>query len=219
MGTGNANIAVVTGGHSFDVPAFHDLFRSLSGVTPYIQHLDDFCSSPDAVRDGYDTVVFYFMPPGAPKDDGLPWYAGKQLNALSRLGMSGQGIVVLHHALLAFGEWDFWADMVDIEHRSFEYFHDQEVRVKVLDHDHPITSGIEDWTITDETYLMDGPDGGSRILLGTDHPKSMKALAWTRTLRNSRLFCLVLGHDASAWRDPGFRQVLGRGIGWTAQGR
>ena len=36
------SVAVVTGGHSFDVPGFHALFRSLPDVDPYIQHMEDY---------------------------------------------------------------------------------------------------------------------------------------------------------------------------------
>ena len=35
-------VAVVTGGHSFNVVEFHDLFGQLSGIRAYIQHMDDF---------------------------------------------------------------------------------------------------------------------------------------------------------------------------------
>ena len=37
-------VAVVTGGHRFDVPNFHGLFRKLEGVDAYIQSLEDFAS-------------------------------------------------------------------------------------------------------------------------------------------------------------------------------
>ena len=35
-------VAVVTGGHRFDVPNFHGLFRKLEGVDAFIQSLEDF---------------------------------------------------------------------------------------------------------------------------------------------------------------------------------
>ena len=87
-------VAVITAGHPFDVPSFHRLFRSLRGVNAMIQHLDDFASSPESVRDGYQAVLFYFMMMPTPTDEKLPGYAGKPKAALEHLGETRQGIVV-----------------------------------------------------------------------------------------------------------------------------
>lgn len=40
-------VAVITGGHSYDVMSFQRLFRSLDGVEAYIQHMDDFATSSE----------------------------------------------------------------------------------------------------------------------------------------------------------------------------
>src|SRR5262245_4018763 len=98
------NVAVITGGHSYDVPNFHRLFGSIAGAEVIVQHLDDFCSSAEKVRQGYDVVVFYIMMMETPRDDG-PWYNGRQRTALEQLGATRQGILVLHHALLAYPDW------------------------------------------------------------------------------------------------------------------
>jgi hypothetical protein len=97
--------AVVTGGHSFDIVHFTNLILNLKGVQPYIQHIDDFTSSSQEIRDGYDVVLFYIFMQDIPTDEGNPWWAGKPLTALTHLGVSGQGIVILHHALLAYRGW------------------------------------------------------------------------------------------------------------------
>jgi len=58
----------------------------------------------------------------------------------------------------------------------------------------------------------------SEILLTTDHPKSMKVLAWVRRYQKSRVFCFQSGHDPQAWRNQNFVTVLQRGIQWCAKG-
>jgi len=35
-------VAVITGGHSYNVQGFHQLFRSLKGIDAYVQHIQDF---------------------------------------------------------------------------------------------------------------------------------------------------------------------------------
>ena len=42
--TDNTTVAVITGGHAFDVPAFHALFDNIPGTDCYIQHLEDFAT-------------------------------------------------------------------------------------------------------------------------------------------------------------------------------
>jgi hypothetical protein len=209
-------VAVVTGGHSYDVPGFQTLIRGLGGCEPEIQHLDDFASSPPAVRQRYDAVLFYFMPLSGPSDAGHEWFQGHPGTAISELGGTKQGIVVLHHSVLAYRDSPLWASVVGITDRSFTYHAGQKVRVKVADREHPITKGLGDWDMTDETYLMASPGPDSRVLLSTDHPKSMKTVGWTRQHGKSRVFCLSLGHDAQAWASPEFREVLSRGVLWCS---
>ena len=63
-------LAVITGGHGYDVRNFHRFFRSLPGVDAYVQHMDDFASARPEVRDGYDVALFYTMLMDGPSDDG-----------------------------------------------------------------------------------------------------------------------------------------------------
>lgn len=200
--------AVVTGMHAFEVPAFHALFRSLPDVGFYLQDLENLVADEEHVFDQYDVLLFYNMHRDTPQ--------GKAKAVLERLGESTQGIFVLHHALLAFPEWSLWSEIIGIDDRSFEYYHDQTLHIEVADPAHPVTQGLAPWTMVDETYLMDDAGEGSRILLTTDHPKSMGTIAWTRQYRNSRVFCLESGHDHQAFVDPNFRTVLARGIRWAA---
>ncbi len=209
-------IAVVTGGHSYDVTGFHELFRRLRGVNAYIQHMDDFASSSDETRRGYDAVVFYIMLMEGPVDEGLPWHAGKPKAALEGLGESQQGIVVLHHALLAYPKWPAWNELVGMDDRSFGFDHDQSLRVDVMAVDHPVTRGMDSWQMIDETYKMGDPGPNNQVLLTTNHPQSMHALAWTRQYKNSRVFCFQSGHDDQTWQDACFQETLRRGILWSA---
>jgi type 1 glutamine amidotransferase len=70
--------------------------------------------------------------------------------------------------------------------------------------------------MVDETYDMPEAGEGCEVLLTTAHPKSVRTLAWTRQYGNSKVFCYQSGHDNAAWSDESFRQVLSRGILWTA---
>ena len=209
--------AVVTGGHGFDVVNFHHLLQGLEGVRAYVQHMDDFASSPEQERDSYDCVVFYSMLRNEPSDAGQPGYAGNPRAALHHLGETEQGILLLHHAILAYRDWPLWSELVGIGDRSFGYHHDQSIQVETADGAHPITRGVASWQMIDETYTMADAGADSEILLTTRHPKSMRTLAWTRTHKNARVFCFQSGHDNQTWENGGFREILRRGIHWTAR--
>jgi hypothetical protein len=209
-------VAVITTGHGYDVPNFHRLFRSLEGLDCYVQSLEDLLGSGKA-RAEYDVLCFFHMPPGEPAPKGRGWQ-GRVRSAMESIGKMDQGIVVLHHGILAWLDWPFWGELVGMSDRTFDDFHhDETMRIDIADGDHPITVGLEAWDIVDETYEMSEPDAAdNRMLLTVDHPQSMKAVAWTRTHGKARVFCYQLGHDNIAWENEGFRTVLAQGIRWSA---
>ncbi len=213
--SGDITVAVVTGRHPFDVPAFQAAFRSIPDTDCYLQHMEDYAADAGGVRSRYDVVVFYNMHMETPTGEG-PWYDAGIRGALEQLGETPQGILVLHHALLAFPQWPLWCDLVGLRDRSFGYYMDQEIRVEIADPDHPITAGLSAWDMVDETYTTGDAGADSHILLTVDHPNSMRTVGWTRTFGRSPVFCLQLGHDARAFGHPMFREVLGRGICWLA---
>ena len=208
--------AVVTGGHTFDVIGFGDLFRDLPGVRAYIQHIDDFASATQDVRDSYDVVLLYIFMQDGPSDDDQPWWAGKPKTALEHLGESEQGLVIMHHALLAYRGWSLWNALVGVQDRGVGFYHGQQLSIHVDDSTHPITQGIEDWDMVDETYTMGDAGNDSHVLLTTIHPRSMRTRAWTRMYKNARVFCLESGHDNETFVVPNFKTVLARGIYWAA---
>ena len=205
-------VAVVTGRHAFDVPAFFDLLWSLPGIEFYPQELENYVADFGRVRDRYDAVVFYNYHQ-AVTGNGQPPQTKVVLEAL---GAAGQGIVLWHHGLVAFPGWKWWDDLTGLEDRTFTAHKGQTVRVEVAGSGHPITAGLDSWQMVDETYAMETMPRDSEILLATDHPRSMKALAWTRQVGRAPVFCYQPGHGRDAYTDPSFRTVLARGIRWAA---
>lgn len=207
MSADRLQVAVVTGCHPFDVPNFARLFQSMPGIDAYVQDLDNWVHDWGQVRRAYDAVVFYHFHQPIPE--------GAYADAVRELGSTSQGIVVLHHALLAWPGMPGWSSLCGIEDRSFGYHMGQTLHVAVADPVHPIVAGLGDWDARDETYTMAEPGEGCQVLLTTSHQPSMKSLAWTHTHGASRVFCFQLGHDAAAWKSGPFAEVLERGIRWS----
>ena len=201
-------VAVVTGEHGFREKDFDAVFQSMENITFVREDLDDFVDNPK--QNEYDTVVFYNFH--------RPYPTEAQAKSILGLTEKGQGIVILHHAILAFPEWGAFSDMCGIDERAeFDYFPKQTFQVQIADKSHPITEGLADWELGDETYTMTSAGEDSTILLTTNHPDSMDVLGWTREYANSRIFCLQSGHDNVTYSNPNFREVLKRGIQWCGK--
>lgn len=209
-------VAVVVGGHPFDVPGLRDMFNRMPELTVYIQDLDNWADSRrDGTFDAYDVFLFYNMHRSvlSVRQD----MDNRIVGALEHLGVGRQGIFVLHHALLAFPDMQVWSDICNTRDRELRACSAGErVHTWIANEEHPITRGLNNWEMVDEIYLMDNPGASSEVLLTTDHLESMNVLGWVHQYKNARVFCYESGHDNGTYRDPNFQKVVERGIRWLA---
>jgi type 1 glutamine amidotransferase len=174
-------------------------------------------------------VLFYSFHLDTPPANERGWWQGGTEAALQEPVETGQGIVVLHHAISAFPGWAFWSEMVGIPHASraaelqaadpSALSFGETLHLEIADPGHPITSELSTFELYGETWgplrLIPGPT--CHILLTTDHPKmATVAMAWTHEFGTARVFCLQPGHNNDSYADPIFRTVLSRGIQWAA---
>jgi uncharacterized protein len=87
----------------------------------------------------------------------------------------------------------------------------------VADPDHPVTRGLKDYDIVDETYCRTSIAPNVHVLLTTDEPSSDNILGWTKTYRNSKVCYLQSGHDPLAYHNPNYRKLVIQAIRWTTQ--
>lgn len=222
------HVAVVTGGHPYNVPALRCMFASMPGIDAYEQDLDQFISDWWHVRKLYDVVLFFNWQLGTPMEKERLWLQKGMTQALEELGQTEQGIVILHHAVGAFERWPFWSEMVGIPHAESIYdpysipsqiSFKETIHIAVTDPEHPITRGLQAWDVVGETWDFSGtrPATDCRVLMTTDHPKMRrKAVCWVHQFRNARVFFLQPGHDEDSYTNPVFCTVLLRGIQWAA---
>ena len=211
---------VITGGHGFEKQAFADLFAGHAGIqATFAEHPKAGEMFAEDKADAYDVLVFYDMPAKVPSE---------QLENLERLLERGKGVVGLHHTLASVqdrpvyhhmygGKFLFKDEVINgKKHRASTYDHDQDIPVHVVDTSSPITAGIKDFTIHDETYNHFVVDKHVHTLLTADHPKSGKVIAWTNRAGNSPVVYLQLGHDSHAYRNPSYRRFVANAIRWAA---
>ena len=210
-------LGVVIGGHPYDVPGFRDLLTGLRHCDVFIQDLDNWAASrSDGVYDTYDAFLFYNMNYWgilSVRDD----MDQRITDAIARIGEGGQGIVVLHHALLSFTGMSPYSDLCNITNRRIRGFGAADIRTHVAVTDHPITRGLRDWSMRDEYFVIDPPGERSTVLLTTDQPDSTRQLAWVHEHLKARVFCYQSGHGPSAYKNRTYRQALARGIDWVSR--
>ena len=220
---GKAKIRVLLtyGGHGFEEK---QLFAMLDAM-PDIQYTKAQLPKPDAgllkpgLEKDFDVILMYDMVGGI---------APEQQKAFVELLKTGIGVVSWHHNMGANQGWDefpkiiggrFFTKPGEMGGKKFGvsgWDHGQDMNVTVVDKEHPITKGVKDFTIHDETYNKYYVAPEVKVLLKTDNPKNDPNIAWVTQYGKSRVFHLMLGHDHLAWDNPNFRQILNQGLHWAA---
>ncbi len=218
---GKIRVLVVTGGHGFEAKPFYAMFDSIPDVTT---HEASYPNVADALEpelaDNFDVIVFYDM-----------WAQGitpQQQTAFAALLKRGIGVVALHHTLAAHQNWPEYQQIIGGKYHLIDqvvgdkkvakssYAHGQDIKVHIANADHPITKGLKDFEIHDETYKDYSTDPEATVLLTTDHPTSDRELAWTKTYEQSRVVYIELGHDHLAYENPSYRKLVARAIRYVA---
>jgi uncharacterized protein len=213
-------ILVITGGHGYKTEEFNKMLASLApGITYQIAELPSAFEmiKPDN-RNKYDVLVFYHM-----------WQtiSDDQAKDFADCIREGKPVVALHHSLCAFDDWPEYWNIIGgkyfhkstiLNGKQYEpssYIHDLHFSVKIADKDHPVTRGLKDFTIFDETYKGYYIEEGVTPLLTTDEPSSTPIIGWTKNYGKSRVVVLQSGHDVPTFENPNFRKLLKQSIQWV----
>ena len=200
---------VITGGHGFQEEPFWEMFDSFENFSY------DAATFPEAfkylsiegVKD-YDTLVFYDM-----------WQeiTLEQQAAYQDLLNHGKPIVYLHHALISFQDWPEFRNVVGGYWKPGEgtYKHDVQFTVEIAEPSHPVTKGLSDFEILDETYGNFSVDSDVHVLLKADHPDSGPVIGWAKMYKNTPLVYIQLGHDGLAYENPNYRKLVDQSIRWV----
>jgi uncharacterized protein (TIGR02145 family) len=215
------DVLVVTGGHHFDPEPFFGIFKDCDDIR-YVEHSlkDESEVFEDVSKWDYDVVLLYNMTQKISQK--------RQDNFVRLLKDRGVGVVVVHHAQAAFQSWPEFRRIIGTAYIYFDVEIDgnpwphckckgsQDIAVSVRDDKHPITRGMKDFRIQDETYRGRWWAEGNHVLLTTDHPDNDEPVAWTRQYGRSGVFNVQFGHDKQAYACPEYRDLLIRGVRWAA---
>jgi len=217
---GKIRVGIVTGGHGFDPKTFFAIFEGHPDIayTPVTEKVGG--EAFDNIENfPYDVLLFYnFNRKVTPQ----------QKENFLKLVERGIGLVVLHHAGAAYPDWpEFGKIGGGCYHlRGYEengvkkpgsgVKFNVKHKVHIADPDHPITKGLDDFEVVDETYIRCTIQPDLHPLLTTEEPSSDKVVGGVRTQGKTKVFYCQLGHDAKVYSQPTYRKVLVRGIRWVA---
>ena len=219
---GRTKVLVVTGGHDFAKEPFFKMFMDNAAIT-FIAAAHARTNATAYERDdflSYNVVVFYDM---------MRNITDRQKAQFNSLIKKGVGLVVLHHAIVAYPDWPDYERIIGGRYtepdpskpgtvtEAVGWRHDEIVPVVIVAKDHPITAGLKDFTIHDEIYWGYRVQPDVTPLITTTHPKSGKPLGWCRTEGKSRVVYLQLGHGPEAFNDTSYRKLLEQSIRWAAK--
>ena len=219
--SGKVRVLVVTGGHDFEKEPFFQVFKENPEITyTAVEHPNaQALFKADAAKD-YDVLVFYDMHQEITDE--------AKADLVARL-KDGKGLVVLHHAIADYQNWPEYEKIIGakyylektmvngVEKARSAYKHGMHFKLHVADPTHPVTRGVKDYEIIDETYKWFDVAKDVHPLLTADEPESNPVVAWAKTYENARVVYMQSGHDHTAYENPNFRQILRQAINWTAK--
>jgi type 1 glutamine amidotransferase len=99
-------------------------------------------------------------------------------------------------------------------------------RVEIVDHDHEITEGVDDFDVVSENYYMHVDPSNHVLARSTFSGEPMPWVkgvempqAWTRPWGSGRVFYSSVGHTPAELRIPSNRRMIAQGIRWAARGQ
>jgi len=155
----------------------------------------------------YDVVLFY--------GSGLNFKTPEQEKGFCDFVRSGGAFAGIHSATDSFKKSEAYWELIG---GRFAGHGGGTFTVRILDKDHPITKGLEDFEITDEAYRHRYHEKAKRHdLVRIDRGKEQQSMAWVRDYGKGRVFYTSLGHGRQAWTNPHFQRLAVRGIYWAVK--
>ncbi len=154
--------------------------------------------------------------------DGLLLYANidaiapAQEQALLDFVAKGKGFIPLHCASYCFRNS---AKCVELIGAQFLRHGTGTFRTVNAAPEHPIMKGFGGFESWDETYVHTKHNDKDRTILEYRvENKTREPWTWARTHGKGRVFYTAWGHDERTWDNPGFQNLVERGIRWAVGG-
>ena len=199
-------------GHHRPADLYRVLGPALRAYRIEITYSEDVATSLSPKRlDQFDALLIYAN---------IDEIGVEQEKAMLDYVAAGHGIVPLHCASYCFRNSKAYVDLVGAQ---FKEHGGERFATHITAPEHPIMQGFSGFESWDETYIHHMHNTQDRIVLEERRQGKLapdtKAEPWTwvRNHGKGRVFYTAWGHNIDTWGNPGFQNLLARGITWAAQ--
>lgn len=142
--------------------------------------------------------------------DQTPWVTDEVANAFLNYVRNGGGLVVIHSGSV----YEPVPRMRGLIGGAFAS-HPPQCPVTVEPRNgHPLTTGSEAFTLTDEHYHMHFDDPQADVFLKTCSEHGEQTGGWTRQEGSGRVCVLTPGHNLEVWLHPSYQTMIGNALRW-----
>jgi type 1 glutamine amidotransferase len=165
----------------------------------------------------YQAIVFLLY------NQQVPMLTKQAQDNLLAFVKGGKGFYSQHLASGAFSQWEEFGKLCGRKWVMGTSGHGprSEFQAKIVDKEHPITKGLEDFTADDELYSKLQGSGEITVLVAADSDwsKATEPIVFASRYGEGRSVHNALGHDRKAIMEPNVQKLIARSVEWVATGK
>ncbi|MCU0353539.1 MAG: ThuA domain-containing protein [Cytophagales bacterium] len=135
-----------------------------------------------------------------------------QDKALTDYVNSGKGLVAVHCASWCFRNSEAYVQMVGGQFLKHGWDTIQSIISKP---EHPVVANLKNFKTLDETYIHQKLSSDNLVLTERQEGDKREPYTWVRNVGKGRVFYTAYGHDENTWNNPGFHELMEKGIRWA----
>ena len=198
-------------GHHQPASLYRSIQKPLANVGIDIEYSDDVEATLDSAKlASFDALLIY---------GNIDKITEKQEAALLEYVASGKGLVPVHCATYCFLNSEKYIALVGAQ---FKEHGGERFSTEIVAPQHEIMQGFGGFESWDETYIHHKHNTVNRTVLEERREgklasgQTSEPWTWVRTEGKGRVFYTAWGHNIDTWQQPGFHNLLERGIKWSA---
>lgn len=140
------------------------------------------------------------------------WMTPDQERAVADFVVAGGGFLPLHNATAVYPKDGLYREIVAgrfVMHPPVETF-----RVHVVNKVHPVTGGVNDYSVTDEQHFVEYDADRVTLLLRSSSGHGESPAGWAYEYGKGRVCFLANGHTLNALRVPDYERLLRNAVRW-----
>jgi len=146
--------------------------------------------------------------------DHTNWMTDEVQSAFADYVLKGNGILAIHSGTTSYQDALILRNLLG---GVFTHHPDQCAVTIEPKADHPLTEGVEAFTLKDEHYFMDMNDPYADVFLTSRSEHGEQPAGWKREVGKGRVAVLTPGHNLDVWLNPSCQALIVNAIRWCSR--